>query len=206
MKKCLYVLSLLVFPLSLVAERISPEMALQRLIEGNKRFYTDQSVHPDRTAERRQETTSLQKPFAAILGCSDSRVAPEIIFDQGIGDLFIVRVAGNVVGPVELDSVEYSAIYLDSSVVVVLGHENCGAIKAVMAGQTKHVETVAELILPAIKKVPKDQVERAIKENVKNSVARIRQSPSIKELIEKKSLKVVPAYYNFHTGEMELLE
>ena len=91
-----------------------------------------------------------QKPFAIILGCSDSRVSPEILFDQGIGDLFIVRVAGNVAGPVELDSIEYAALYLKSSLVLVLGHENCGAITAVLDGQTKEIEHVADLIAPAI--------------------------------------------------------
>src|SRR5260221_14334167 len=93
-------------------ERIDPAIGLQRLIEGNERYTKDQFISPDRTQERRQEVVLKQNPYAVIVGCSDSRVSPEIIFDQGIGDLFVVRVAGNVVGPVELDSIDYSAIYL----------------------------------------------------------------------------------------------
>ena len=98
---------------------MNPQKALQMLIDGNVRFSNDKSLYPDRTSERRKETAECQNPFAIILGCSDSRVPPEIVFDQGLGDLFIVRVAGNVVSPVELDSIEYSALYLKSSVLLV---------------------------------------------------------------------------------------
>ncbi|HUD00945.1 MAG TPA: carbonic anhydrase, partial [Rhabdochlamydiaceae bacterium] len=118
---------------------LTPDKALETLMDGNQRFSQDKSLHSDRNSERRQELVSKQTPYAIILGCSDSRVAPEIVFDQGIGDLFIVRVAGNVVGPLELDSIEYSALYLHSSLVMVLGHESCGAIKAVLAGTTKDI-------------------------------------------------------------------
>ncbi len=194
------------FQLSLYG--MTPDQALQALIDGNQRFSKDKSLHLDRTSERRQELISSQAPFAAIVGCSDSRVAPEIIFDQGIGDLFIVRVAGNVVGPLELDSIEYSAIYLHSSVIMVMGHENCGAIKAVLAGTTKDIESVAELIQPAADATEdenENRLESTIKTNAKMMADQLRKTPSIKALIEKKKLKVVAAYYNFHTGKVELL-
>jgi carbonic anhydrase len=153
--------------------------ALRNLMDGNARFSNDTSVHPDRASERRLELAHTQEPYAVIVGCSDSRVAPEIIFDQGIGDLFIVRVAGNVVGPLELDSVVYSTLILHSSVVVVLGHENCGAVKAVMQGAAKDVEAVAKLIEPAVKKTKgqtENRLENTIKANVLDVVQQLKGS------------------------------
>ncbi|MGH7889696.1 MAG: carbonic anhydrase, partial [Thermodesulfobacteriota bacterium] len=187
---------------------IPPDQALQILVEGNKRFATDKSLHPDRTSERRQETAANQEPFAVILGCSDSRVAPEIIFDQGIGDLFIVRVAGNVVGPLELDSIEYSALYLHSSLALVLGHENCGAVKAVLQGNTKDIEAVADLLQPAAiatEKQKGDRLENTIKMNVEMVSAQLKKSPVLSRLIAQKKFSVVGGYYNFHTGQVEIL-
>ena len=192
-----------------VSAKSLPEISLERLIQGNQRFMTDTSTHPDRTAERREELTAKQEPFAAILGCSDSRVSPEILFDQGIGDLFIVRVAGNVVGPIELDSIEYSAIYLHSSLIVVLGHEDCGAVKAVMAGQTKDIEAVASLIEPAVKKAekqPGNRLENTIKSNVDSVVEQLKKSPALQQLIKEKKLLVVGGYYNFHSGKVEFFQ
>lgn len=186
----------------------SPQKALEMLMEGNQRFSSDRSLHPDRIRERRLETAVKQEPFAIILGCSDSRVAPEIIFDQGIGDLFIVRVAGNVVGPIEQDSIEYSVIYLHSSLILVLGHENCGAVSAVLAGNTKDIEAVAERIQPAVKKTEKqkgDKVENTIKANVQMVVDQLNASPVLRRLIDKKQLLVQGGYYNFHTGQVELI-
>jgi carbonic anhydrase len=188
---------------------IAPDQALQALVAGNKRFSQDQSLHPDRTSERRLELKAQQAPFAIIVGCSDSRVSPEIIFDQGIGDLFIVRVAGNVIGPLELDSVEYSAIYLKSSIVVVLGHENCGAVNAVIKGTTKDIESVAERIQPAVdatKNQKGNRLENTIKVNVKNVVDQLSKSSVIKQMIEKKQITVIGGYYDFHTGVVELLQ
>lgn len=182
----------------------NPQEALQMLIEGNARFSSDQSEHPDRTSERRLETVQLQTPFACIVGCSDSRVPLEIIFDQGIGDLFIVRVAGNVVGPLELDSVEYSVIYLKSKLILVLGHENCGAVAAVLAGQTKDIEDVAKLIQPAVNEA-KGDLETAIKANVRKVVRQLQNTPVIKDYMSKGKVDVRGGYYNFHTGKVELL-
>jgi carbonic anhydrase len=188
---------------------MTPEKALQNLIEGNQRFSKDQSLHLNRASERRQELLSKQIPYAVIVGCSDSRVAPEIIFDQGIGDLFIVRVAGNVVGPLEQDSIDYSVIYLKSSIIMVLGHENCGAIDAVIAGNTKDIEAVAQLIQPAVdatKTQTNNRLQNTIKTNAKMMADQLRNNPVLSDYIAKKKLSVVAAYYNFHTGKVELLE
>jgi carbonic anhydrase len=178
-------------------------------MDGNQRFSQDKSLHSDRNSERRQELVSKQTPYAIILGCSDSRVAPEIVFDQGIGDLFIVRVAGNVVGPLELDSIEYSALYLRSSLVMVLGHESCGAIKAVLAGTTKDIESVAELIQPAAqatKNQDGDRLINTIKTNAKMMADQLRKSAVLGPMVAKKKLNIVAAYYDFHTGKVELLK
>ncbi len=201
---------LIILGLALSAQlsAITPEDALLRLKEGNDRFTSDSSTHPDRTAERRQETSETQEPFATILGCSDSRVAPEIIFDQGIGDLFIVRVAGNISGPIELDSIEYSVVYLHSSLIVVLGHENCGAVKAVLHGMTKDIEAVAELIQPAAKKtkdLTKNRLENTIQLNAKMVAEQLRKSPVLSRYIKEKKLEIVAGYYDFHDGKVLIL-
>jgi len=182
------------------------EEALARLKEGNRRFINEHPVHGDRSSARREETALGQEPFAIILGCSDSRVSPEIVFDQGLGDLFTVRVAGNVVGPIELASIEYSALYLHSVLIVVLGHENCGAVKAVIQGKTKDIEPIATLIKPSVKKTARlqgDRLENAIKENVSTMVEQLKNNPVLKTLIEKQALMVKGGYYNFHSGQVE---
>lgn len=208
MKKLLFLLFAILALKPLCADEMTPDKALKMLVDGNKRFSQDLSAYPDRTAERRKETAAKQMPFACIVGCSDSRVAPEILFDQGIGDLFIVRVAGNVVGPVELDSIEYSVVYLKSSLIVVLGHQNCGAVDAVLNNNTKDIEAVAELIAPAIKmaaKQPGDKLVNAIKSNVNQVVEQLNKSPVLRRYIEQNKLAVKGGYYNFQTGQVELL-
>jgi carbonic anhydrase len=193
---------------SVCCAQVLPEKALKNLIDGNGRFIAGTSKCPDRTEERRLETAILQEPFAVIVGCSDSRVAPEIIFDQGIGDLFIVRVAGNVVGPLEQDSIDYSVIYLHSSVIIVLGHENCGAVKAVLSGTTKDIESVATLLQPAItasKQQEGNKLENAVKANARLMAKQISNNPVLRSYINQKKLLVKAGYYNFHTGQVEIL-
>jgi carbonic anhydrase len=188
---------------------MTPQVALQKLMEGNKRFLDDKTTCPDRNQIRRMATAAKQKPFAIVLGCSDSRIPPEIAFDQGIGDIFVVRVAGNIVSAIELDSIEYSAIYNGSSIIMVLGHESCGAVEAVLAKQTKDIESIADFIKPALKKLnqsPPVNLVDAIEANVNNSVARIKESEAIQKLIKAGKIDVVPAYYDFTTGAVRILE
>lgn len=181
----------------------SPSEAMQRLLEGNKRYTTDKLLHPNHSSDRREEITSGQNPFATILGCSDSRVAPEIIFDQGLGDLFTVRVAGNVVGDIELNSIDYSVKYLGSSLILVLGHESCGAVTAVMKGQTADIEDVANLIKPAIQGTK--TAEEAIKANVRWFVSELKKTKFVRKYISEKKLDCIGAYYHLGTGEVEIL-
>ena len=194
--------------LSSLSASITPDEALKRLVEGNTRYTKDQFISPDRTSERREALVSSQKPYAIIVGCSDSRVSPEIIFDQGIGDLFIVRVAGNVVGPIELDSIEYSATALGSSLVLVMGHENCGAVQAVLAGQTKDIEAVAALVEKGIapaKNMKGNSLENAVKLNAESVAAYLKTTPVLAQLIKEGKLQVVSGYYNLASGKVEIL-
>lgn len=195
---------------TLQAGEINPESALQRLIEGNERYVNDKLLHPDRTRYRRESLTVSQAPFACIVGCSDSRVSPEIVFDQGIGDLFVVRVAGNVIGPIELDSVDFSGQVLGSSVILVLGHENCGAVNAVLEGQAQGIPAVAKLIEPAVAESKNvkggNPLENAVKTNVRLVVEQLKNSSIIKQLIQEKKIAVVGGYYNLGSGKVELIK
>jgi len=197
----------LVLGTSLLGALTSDE-ALKTLLEGNQRYMSDQLLHADNNANRRASLVSKQEPFAIILGCSDSRVAPEIIFDQNIGDLFVVRVAGNVVGPIELDSIEYSALYLGSRLIIVLGHENCGAVQAVLTGNTQDIEAIAVKIEPAlvgIQPQQKNALERAIVANVRLVVDQLSNSPVLGKMLKTQQLKIVGGYYDLLTGQVRLL-
>lgn len=187
--------------------RLSPEAALLKLLEGNKRYMADKNISPGRDQIRREATTGNQEPFGIILGCSDSRVPPEIAFDQGIGDLFVVRIAGNVVSLLEMESIEYSALVNHSSIILVLGHKNCGAVSAVMQGQTEGISGIADLIKPAVMeaKQNKQSLDAAIIDNVKNSVARIKKSPAIMQLMQTGKIDVVGGYYDLATGLVEIV-
>lgn len=185
---------------------ITPQEAHDRLLEGNRHYVEDDFRSSDRSSYRRAELLLKQKPFAVIVGCSDSRVPPEIIFDQGLGDLFVVRVAGQVVGPLELDSIDYAAKYLGSSLVLVLGHESCGAVQAVLDGNTSDIEGVANLIQPAIKGIKKSDLTAAVKANVMWNVAYLKRSPLIKRLIQQGKLDVIGGYYTLEDGHIEILQ
>jgi carbonic anhydrase len=185
---------------------LTPDSALQTLMEGNERSASDKLLHPNRTVERRQAIVAQQNPFAIIVGCSDSRVPPEIIFDQGLGDLFIVRVAGNVVGPIELDSIEYATCYLGSSVILVMGHQNCGAVNAVLSGNTKEIEDVAKLIEPAIQGQKNLSIEQAVKANIQYVVTHLKSTPLLRRYLTEGKIKIVGGYYDLESGKVLLLD
>jgi carbonic anhydrase len=204
-----FLVVLLSWGLGLNADEMNPAKALKKLMDGNNRYRQEKLLHPHQTKEARIASATGQTPFATILGCSDSRVAPELVFDQGIGDLFVVRVAGNVVAPVELDSIEYSVIYLKSSVILVLGHENCGAIQAVINGQTQDIEAVASLITPSLELARTQEgslLENTIRDNVLYVVDELKKSPVLAKYIQEKKLDVIGGYYNFYTGAVQLIK
>jgi carbonic anhydrase len=185
--------------------------ALQKLIEGNKRFTLSKQSHPNQSKERRQELVKGQKPFAVIVGCSDSRIPPEIIFDQGLGDLFVIRVAGNIVDDVALGSIEYAVGHLGTQLIVVLGHSKCGAVTATVQGGAVHghVENIVQAIKPAIdvaKDLPGNLTDNTIKANARLVASRIQSSqPILAEMVRLDKIAVVSAYYDIENGEVHIL-
>ena len=197
--------------------------ALALLQEGNKRFVSDISsrdAFPSRT--RRLELTSGQEPFAAILGCSDSRVPVEIVFDQGLGDLFVIRVAGNIVAPSQIGSVEFAAVQFRTRLVVVLGHSQCGAIAATLEqlqrpieNQSRNLHSIVDLIRPSVEGLLatdyrhdlKALAREAVRANIRASVQNLRHgSDIIEQLIQEAGLMVVGAEYSLETGVVEFFD
>ncbi|MFO1518925.1 MAG: carbonic anhydrase [bacterium] len=193
------------------ASSLTPDQALLKLKDGNKRFVEGKVLHPQQGTDRRTELTKGQAPFATILGCSDSRVPPEVVFDQGLGDLFIVRTAGNTFDNLALGSIEYSVAVLGSTLILVLGHDQCGAVKATMEGKPLpgHIEDIAKRIAPGLKDRTcriKDPLQCAIQANVEVIVAQLKDSsPILAPLVKAGKLKVVGGRYNLETGAVEML-
>jgi carbonic anhydrase len=182
--------------------------ALRRLIDGNERYVTENYAAVDVGIERREELSEGQAPFAVIVCCSDSRVPPEIVFDQGLGDLFVVRTAGEVVDDIALGSVEYAVEYLDVKLIVVLGHEDCGAVKAAVEGtyQPGYIELIIEAIEPAVEKAKTqkgDLLYNAIQNNIDLNLCRIKASQLIWEAMLTDTLKIIGAIYDIHDGRVE---
>ncbi len=190
------------------------EEPLARLLEGNKRYVASRLAHPNQTAKRRAAVAKQQHPFAAILGCADSRVPPEVVFDQGIGDLFVVRVAGNVADSPGIGSLEYAADQLGVRLVMVLGHSRCGAVDAALkaapgadlsAGIRSLVDAIQPAILP-VKDRPGDMLDNAIRANVVHVVEQLRSTkPVLAGLVGAGTLRIVGARYDLDTGAVELL-
>jgi carbonic anhydrase len=161
----------------------SADQALALLMAGNRRHVSDKHAHPNRSASRRGEVIERQEPFAVILGCADSRVPTAVVFDQGIGDLFVVRIAGNLVDDLVLGSIEYAIEHLHVPLVVVLGHSRCGAIAAAFDRHARgHIATLVNALQPAIanaKHPPGDQIANAIDANIRIAVATIATSEPI---------------------------
>lgn len=191
-------------------EEITPERALRSLIEGNRRFVTRKRTSPNQSYARLLQVAKTQKPFASILGCADSRVPSEIIFDQGFGDLFVCRVAGNVATPEEIGSLEFGSLVLGSKVIMVLGHKRCGAVDATLknAQVPGQIGSVLAAIKPAVEKARNqqgDRLENTCKANVTAQVEKLKSSPVLAELIKENKLKIVGGYYDLDTAKVTLL-
>jgi len=194
--------------------------ALERLRAGNRRFSAGESeLAAPNTQARRQATAAGQSPFAIVLGCSDSRVPAEIVFDQGLGDLFVIRVAGNIVAPSQIGSVEFAASQFKTRLVVVLGHSLCGAICATVEQlkrpseeQSRNIQAIVDRIRPAIEglmetELRNDEAElirRSVRANVRASVNQLRHgSRLLEQLIEQEGLLIVGAEYSLETGVVD---
>ena len=203
---------LIVFsPAQNTEEKITAASVLAELKSGNEHHVAHRYQHPHESLERRRELLSGQHPHAEILSCSDSRVPPELIFDQGLGDLFIVRVAGNVATDTEIGSLEYGAEHLHIPLLVVLGHESCGAVTAAVQGGPPegHIAALVTLIGPAVDKtrgMSGDPVANAVRMNVEMVVKQLRSStPLLSELVAHGKLKIVGAVYSIETGSVTWL-
>jgi carbonic anhydrase len=199
----------------------TPEAALEQLVAGNERYIRGKGIHKVDESVRRVAVAEEQKPYAAILGCADSRVPPEVIFDQGLGDLFVVRIAGNTAqDPLVVGSVEYAAEHLGSILLMVLGHQSCGAVKAAVATATEgehqegEIQSFVDPIVPVVKKTKRKNpgaskhalTEQSIQANVKHSVDELSHSgPLLEHLVEKGKLKIVGGEYNLKSGKVEVL-
>lgn len=190
----------------------SPDEALQRLMDGNRRFTEFKQLNPNETKARLTEVAAGQKPFASIMGCADSRVPPEEIFDRGLGDLFVVRSAGNLADDIAIGSLEFSVAALGSSLIMVLGHSKCGAVAAAVAGDPVPgfiAEIVAD-IQPAVERVQGQTgdaaVESAIRENVKIVAEQIgTRSQILADAVTAGTLKIVGAVYDLDTGAVNMV-
>ena len=192
-------------------ELASGDESLQRLLAGNQRFMQQQPQDPNQSLQRLRETAQSQNPFAIVLSCADSRVPPEILFDVGIGDLFDVRVAGNIVTPEVLGSLEYAAVELGTPLIIVLGHERCGAVTAAVRGKALpgKMDTLVAAIKPAlnqVKRTANDVVETAVVANVQYQVYEMkRQSSVLANLVAKRQLKIVGARYDLDQGAVTIV-
>ena len=183
----------------------SAEAALAKLKEGNARFASAAALQSKPAAVRRAETAQAQYPFAVILGCSDSRTSPEIVFDQNIGDLFVIRNAGNLVNDHVLGSIEFAVKQLGVRLIVVKGHQRCGAVSAVLAGSDAegHVQSLVREIRPAVLAVQGklgDPVSLAVAENARIMAGRIRKEADFGGI---QDVKIIPAVYDLDTGKVD---
>jgi len=191
-------------------EMPSPEEALQQLMAGNHRFVQHRLRHPDQSQKRLQDVAQAQHPFATILSCADSRVPAEIVFDQGIGDIFDVRIAGNIVTPESLGSIEYAVALLNTPLLMVLGHERCGAVTAAVKNELLPgaIGTFVKAILPAVKQVTGqagDVVDNAVTANVRYQIELLQRSSLLTERLQSGALKIVGGRYDLDTGNVTIV-
>ncbi len=197
------------------ATQPSPDEALQRLIEGNARFVAGTLQNPNQTLARVQQVAPAQLPFAAIVGCADSRVPPEIVFDQGVGDLFVVRVAGNIVTEEGAASLEYAVATFGTPLILVLGHTRCGAvdaaIKSVQTGSVLpgSLPSLVRALQPAVEASagqPGDPVDNAARANIARTVAELRTYDTyLAERIQRGQLKIAGGYYDLDSGRVQII-
>jgi len=195
--------------------------ALDRLREGNRRFAAGTSNSPELSQARRAELAESQEPFAIVLGCSDSRVPAEIVFDQGLGDLFVIRVAGNIVAPSQVGSIEFAAARFGTRLVVVMGHSGCGAVVATLEDlrspgpQSRNLRSIVDRVRPSVQKVVEarpdadyqELLQESVRANIRFSVQQLRHaSPLLEQLLQTDGLLVVGAEYSLQTGLVEFFD
>lgn len=195
-----------------VSTELTPDQALEKLLAGNQRFLAKKTTSNNESLAYLQSISEEQKPFAAIMACADSRCPLETVFDQGFGELFVVRDAGNVATLEETGSLEFGTLVLGAKVIMVLGHYSCGAIKATLKGDAVpgSIPSILAQIEPAVKDFKgqqddKDALKKATEANVIYQVNKLNKSPVLAELIATNQLKIVGGYFDFSTGEVSLV-
>ena len=191
-------------------KEVTPDQALEKLVAGNDRFVNQKRTKRNQDQNRLTEVAQGQEPFAAILGCADSRVPAEIVFDQGLGDLFVCRVAGNIATPEEIGSLEFGTLVLGFKVLMVMGHERCGAVKAAikggeLPGQIGSLINGIDIGTVTPKSDDLTSLEKAAKANIAHQVEVLKKSPVLSDLIAKGKLKIVGSYYDLDTGKISLV-
>ncbi|MBD2465790.1 carbonic anhydrase [Oscillatoria sp. FACHB-1407] len=186
---------------------LDPNAALRRLLDGNQRFMQHHPQYPDQSQARVQAVAQAQHPFATVLSCADSRVPAELIFDQGIGNIFDVRIAGNIATPEALGSIEYAVVLLGTPLLMVLGHERCGAVTAAVQNEALpgEIGSFVKAILPAVERVKGksgDMVENAVVANVHYQIDQLKRSPLLMERVKSGKLKIVGGRYDLDSGRV----
>jgi carbonic anhydrase len=197
-------------PPAIAQSTMTPDEALKELMAGNQRFAARKRKYGNQDVVRLNEVAKGQKPYAAILGCADSRVPSELVFDQGLGDLFVCRVAGNIATPEEIGSLEFGTAVLGTKIILVMGHERCGAVDATLKGTPVpgQIGSLLDAIRPSLAKVknqPGDSLENACKANIAYQVEKLKTSPVLADLVTKGKLKIVGGYYDLDTGKVSLV-
>lgn len=211
-----FLVLLQIFFVACNAKQPSEKNDLERLLHGNQRFLENHPIHPDQTLERIRDLKKGQHPFAVVISCSDSRLPTELIFDQGLGDLFVIRNAGNIISDYELGSIEYAVEHLDTKLVVVLGHTGCGAIGAFIDHKKDSIPNHIQNIIDYIKNEPEEKqidektasyYEKAVDANINHGVHVISESePILAEFIKNKKLTVIGMKYHLNDGHVTILE
>lgn len=215
MRKILFLLvSLIIFVNNCFAhsENISADEALQKLKEGNNRFVTLKLKHPDNSKKRRAQMLKGQHPFVAILSCSDSRVPPELVFDQGLGDIFEIRNAGNVLDEHVIGSIEYAVMHCGVKLIVIMGHQDCGAIAATLSGksETKYIQSLEDSIQPAVQDCKDKGLEinsdNVVKAHIMQDIEELlSQDIELVKYMKENNVQIKPAYYHLDSGKVEFL-
>ncbi len=201
-----------VLSISAVAFAAHKPDAISPLKVGNLHFFVGAPIAPRRDVERRQDLIKSQHPSAVVVSCSDSRVPPELVFDQGLGDLFVIRTAGEVVGDLELGSIEYAVEHLGVPLIMVMGHSQCGAVTAAIKGGElpPHIAAIVQQISPAVEKARKkkgDLLQNAVEENVRRVMAQLTTaSPIVAEAVREHHVQIVGGVYDLATGQVKFLK
>ena len=194
-------------------DNLSADEAIKKLKQGNKRFVQLHQKHPDESGKRRKEMLKGQHPFVVILSCSDSRVPPELIFDQGLGDIFEIRNAGNVLNKHVIGSIEYAVMHCGVKLIVIMGHQDCGAINATLSGvsETEYIQALEDSIQPAVNHCKAKGIEinsdNVVKAHVMQDINELlEQDTNLVKYMKEHNVKIIPAYYHLDSGKVDFLK